>query len=201
MVLLEGKVVWENLRTAFVSIDELLLFLKRHEFNGYCQITFSDCACVLFLHEGDVINGLQDGRQERLCGQPAVRNTIDRSHVDKNGSIAVKQLPPSTAELLARVYGPKFKLMYSESDSGSGQFVGFVSQLKREAFTGYVELWFPARKTRGIIGFNEGKVKIILTKELQADLRQESEAELKFIQSFIEKAHKTGVAYTAYGQY
>ena len=200
MVLLEGNVVWENLRTAFVDVDELLLFLKRNEFNGYFHFTFSDCECVLFLHEGDVVNGLEERIEERLCGQPAVRNILERSHQDKQGTVTVKQLPSSTVELLSRVYLPSVKLMHSETGTGSEQFVGFISQLKKERFTGYLELLFTNDEKQGIISFNEGKVKAILTEDLLADLKEESEAELKFIQSFIERAQKTGVEYEAYGQ-
>ena len=200
MVLLEGNVVWENLRTSFVNVDELLLFLKRHEFNGYFYFTFADCECVLFLHEGDVVNGLEERIEERLCGQPAVRNILERSHQDKQGSITVKQLPSSTVWLLSRVYRPTVKLMHTESNSDSEQFVGFVSHLKKEGFTGYLELLFTADEKQGIISFDAGKVKVIITEELLADLKEESEEELKFIQSFIEKAQKIGVEYEAYGQ-
>jgi len=200
MVLLEGNVVWENLRTSFVNVDELLLFLKCHEFNGYFYFTFSDCECVLFLHEGDVVNGMEERIEERLCGQLAVRNILDRSRQDKQGSITVKQLPSTTVELLSRVYLPSVKLMYAESGLHSERFVGFISQLKKEGFTGYLELQFAADEKQGLISFIEGKVKAILTEDLLADLKEESEAELKFIQSFIEKAQKTGVEYEAYGQ-
>ena len=200
MVLLEGNVVWENLRTAFVDVDALLLFLKRNEFNGYFHFSFSDCECVLFLHEGDVVNGLEERIEERLCGQPAVRNILERSHQDKQGAITVKQLPSSTVGLLARVYLPSVKLMHSEMGTASEQFVGFISQLKKERFTGYLELLFTNDDKQGIISFSAGKVKAILTEDLLADLKEESEAELKFIQSFIEKAQKTGVEYEAYGQ-
>ncbi len=200
MVLLEGNVVWENLRTAFVDVDELLLFFKRNEFNGYFHFSFSDCECVLFLHEGDVVNGLEERIEERLCGQSAVRNILERSHQDKQGTITVKQLPSSTVGLLSRVYLPSVKLMHTEMGTVSEQFVGFISQLKKERFTGYLELLFTNDEKQGIISFSEGKVKAILTEDLMADLKEESEAELKFIQWFIEKAQKTGVEYEAYGQ-
>jgi hypothetical protein len=200
MVLLEGNIVWENLRTAFVDVDELLLFLKRHEFNGYFHFTFSDCECVLFLHEGDVVNGLEERIEERLCGQVAVHNILERSHQDKQGAITVKQLPSSTVGLLSRVYLPTVKLMHTDIRAASEPFVGFVSRLKKERFTGYLELLFTAENKQGIVSFNDGKIKAILTEDLLADLKEESEAELKFIQSFIERAQKTGVEYEAYGQ-
>ena len=200
MVLLEGKIVWNNLKTSFINFDALLLFLNRHEFNGYFHFTFSDCQCVLFLHEGDVVNGLEEREAERRCGQLAVRNILQRSHQDKEGTITVTQLPPSTVGLLAHVYGPSVKLLHTDSNPPRSRFVGFISQLKKEGFTGYLELQFTVDENQGIICFKDGKVKAILTEELLADLKEESEAELKFIQSFIEKAEKTGVRFTAYVQ-
>ena len=58
MLLLEGNDLWVNLKTSFVDIDELLLFLKNQKFSGYLQIEFSGSQCALFLQEGDVVNGL-----------------------------------------------------------------------------------------------------------------------------------------------
>jgi hypothetical protein len=149
MVLLEGNIVWNNLRTSFINIDALLLFLKRHEFNGYFHFTFSDCHCVLFLHEGDVVNGLEEREAERRSGQLAVRNILQRSHQDKEGTITVTQLPSSTVGLLAHVYGPSVKLLHTDSNPERARFVGFISQLKKEGFTGYLELQFIVDEKQG----------------------------------------------------
>lgn len=200
MVLLEGNSIWNNLKTAFINLDELLLFLKKHEFNGYFHFEFSDCECVLFLHEGDVVNGMEERQEERRCGQLAVKNILQRSQQDKDGTIAITQLPSSTVGLLANVYGPSVKLLPSDSRPESSRFVGYISQLKKEGFSGYLELKFPADETDGIICFKNGKVKAILTEELLADLKEESEAELKFIQSFIEGAQHKGVQFNTYAQ-
>jgi hypothetical protein len=200
MVLLEGNRVWQNLKTAFINLDELLLFLKRHEFNGYFHFEFSDCECVLFLHEGDVVNGIEERLEERRCGQHAVKNILQRSQQDKHGTISVTQLPSSTVGLLANVYSTSIKLQHSESRPEPSRFVGYISQLKKEGFSGYLELQFPIDETEGIICFKNGKVKAILTEELLADLKEESEAELKFIQSFIESAQHKGVQFSTYVQ-
>ncbi len=200
MLLLEGNSVWENLKTAFIYLDELLLFLKRHQFNGYFHFEFSDCDCVLFLHEGDIVNGIEERLEERRCGQHAVKNILQRSQQEKHGTISVTQLPSATVGLLANVYGPSVKLVDSESGPEPSRFVGYISHLKKQGFTGYLELQFPADETEGIICFNNGKVKAILTEELLADLKEESEAELKFIQSFIENAQHKGVQFRTYIQ-
>ena len=80
----------------------------------------------LFRNAGDVVNGLEERTDERLCGQFAVRNVLERSHQDKQGSITVKQLPSPTVGLLARVYLPPVTLMVTEPNSGNAQFVGFA---------------------------------------------------------------------------
>ena len=200
MVLLEGNSVWENLKTAFINLGELLLFLKRHQFNGYFHFEFSDCDSVLFLHEGDVVNGVEDRLEERRCGQRAVKNILQRSQQDKHGTISVTQLPSATVGLLADVYGPSVKLADGEFRPEPVRLVGYISQLKKEGFSGYLELQFPVDETEGIICFKNGKVKAILTGDLLADLKEESEAELKFIQSFIENAQHKGVQFSTYAQ-
>ena len=65
MLLLEGNDMWVNLKTSFVDIDELLLFLKVQKFSGYLQFEFSDSQCALFLQLGDVVNGLVALAEER----------------------------------------------------------------------------------------------------------------------------------------
>ncbi|UCG08361.1 MAG: hypothetical protein JSV83_06855 [Desulfobacterales bacterium] len=198
MILLEGNNVWENLRTSFINIDELLLFLKRHEFNGYFYFVFSDCECVLFLHEGDVVNGLEELKEKRRCGQQAVKNILQRSYQNKNGMFSVIQLPAATIDLLSQVYGSSVRALSSDRDSDKTQLISLISRLKKKGFSGYLELQFQSDDKQGIIWFENGKVRAILTEELLADLKEESEAELKFIRSFIEKAQHMGVQFRAY---
>ena len=198
MILLEGNNVWENLRTSFINIDELLLFLKKHGFNGYFRFLFSDAECVLFLHEGDVVNGLEELEEKRRCGQQAVKNILQRSYQDKHGTLDVIQLPAATMELLSQVYGSSVRLLNSEITPNKSQLVGLISKLKKDGFSGYLELQFLAEDKQGIICFENGKVKAILTEELLADLKEESAAELKFIQFFIEKAQHTGAQFKAF---
>ncbi len=198
MILLEGNNVWENLRTSFINIDELLLFLKRHEFNGYFYFVFSDCECVLFLHEGDVVNGLEELKEKRRCGQQAVKNILQRSYQNKNGMFSVIQLPAATIDLLSQVYGSSVRVLSSDRDSDKTQLISLISRLKKKGFSGYLELQFQSDDKQGIIWFENGKVRAILTEELLADLKEESEAELKFIRSFIEKAQQMGVQFKAY---
>ena len=132
MILLEGNILWENLRTSFINIDELLLFLKRHEFNGYFYFVFSDCECVLFLHEGDVVNGLEELEEKRRCGQQAVKNILQRSYQNKNGIFSVIQLPAATIDLLSQVYGSSVQVLSNDLDSDRTQLISLISKLKKK---------------------------------------------------------------------
>jgi hypothetical protein len=110
-------------------------------------------------------------------------------------------LSPSTIGLLSELYGFSVRLLSQNFSSKMSHFIGFISKLKKEGFSGYIELRFPADEKQAIIFFKEGKIKAILREELLADLKEESEAELKFIRFFIEKAQKTGVQYQAFATY
>ncbi|MGD8761924.1 MAG: hypothetical protein PVG87_06420 [Desulfobacteraceae bacterium] len=141
---------------------------------------------------------MEEFEEKRHCGQKAVKNILQRSHEDKNGTLDVIQLPATTMMLISQVYGSSVRLLSSEINPNKSQLVGLISKLKKEGFSGYLELKFLAEDKQGIICFENGKVKAILTEELLADLKEESEAELKFIQFFIEKAQHTGVQFEAY---
>jgi hypothetical protein len=127
-----------------------------------------------------------------------VKNILQRSYQDKHGTLDVIQLPAATMGLLSQVYGSSVRLLSSEINPNKSQLVGLISKLKKDGFSGYLELQFLAEDKQGIICFENGKVTAILTEELLADLKEESEAELKFIQFFIEKAQHTGVQFEAY---
>ena len=105
MLLLEGNDLWVNLKTSFVDIDELLLFLKKQEFSGYLHFEFSDSRCTVFVQAGDVVNGLVAVKEERNIGTKAVKSILIRSRQDKNGTIKVTQLPMQNSKLLAEAYG------------------------------------------------------------------------------------------------
>ena len=101
MLLLEGNDMWVNLKTSFVDIDELLLFLKGQKFSGYLHLEFSDSRCALFLQLGDVVNGLVALEEERNVGGRAVKRILVRSRQDKGGTIKVTQLPLQNMQFLS----------------------------------------------------------------------------------------------------
>jgi len=198
MLLLEGNDLWVNLKSSFVDIDELLLFLKYQHFCGYLQLEFSDIQCAVFIVQGDVVNGLVALEEERNAGSKAVKNILARSRQDKNGTIRVTQLPQQNINFLSEAYGLSVRVLHKNLSSKYTPLADFVIRLQHEGFSGCLEIWFPVDDRRGIIFLENGKTKAIMTEELLVDLKEETPAQVKFADSFINRAQRSGVQYNAF---
>ena len=198
MLLLEGNDLWVNLKTSFVDIDELLLFLKGQKFSGYLQFEFSDSQCALFLQLGDVVNGLVALDEERNVGSRAVKRILVRSRQDKGGTIKVTQLPMQNIQFLSEAYGLSVRLLHKNLSSKYSNLPEFLDKLQYEGFSGCIEVWFPIDDKRGIIFLEDGLTKAIMTEELLVDLKEGTASQLKFAESFINRAQRSGVQYNAF---
>jgi len=198
MLLLDGHDLWINLKTSFVDIDRLLLFLKNQRFCGYLLIDFSDSQCALFILGGDVVNGIVVLEEERNIGSRAVQSILTRSRQDKNGTIKVTQLAPQNIEFLSEAYALSVRLLHKNLSSKFTPLGDFIAKLQDESFSGCIEIWFPVDDKRGIIFLENGRANAILTAELLVDVKEETQAQLKFKDSFIHQAQHAGVRYNAY---
>ena len=198
MLLLDGNDMWVNLKTSFVDLDELLLFLKGQKFSGYLQLEFSDSQCALFLQLGDVVNGLVALEEERNVGSRAVKRILIRSRQDKGGTIKVTQLPLQNMQFLSEAYGLSVRLLHKNLSSKYSNLSEFLEKLQYESFSGCIEVWFPVDDKRGIIFFEDGRTKAIMTEELLVDLKEGTDSQVKFTKSFINRAQRSGVHYNAF---
>ena len=198
MLLLEGNDLWVNLKTSFADIDELLLFLKKQKFSGYLHFEFSDSQCAVFIQTGDVVNGIVAIEEERNIGTKAVKSILIRSRQDKNGTIKVTQLPLQNIKSMSEAYGLSVRLLHKNLSSKYSPLGDFITNLEYEGFSGCIEVSFPLDDKRGIIFFENGKTKAIMTEELLVDLKEETQAQLKFTDSFINRAQRSGVQYNAF---
>jgi len=198
MLLLEGNDLWVNLKTSFVDIDALLLFLKKQKFSGYCHFEFSDSQGTVFIQAGDVVNGMVVLEAERHIGIKAVNRILIRSRQDKNGTIKVIQLPLQNSKFLSEAYRFSVRLLHKRLSSKYSPLDEFIARLQSEGFSGWVEVWFPVDDKRGIIFFESGRTKAIMTEELLANLKEETPAQRKFTDSFINRAQRAGVQYNAF---
>lgn len=198
MLLLEGNDMWVNLKTSFVDIDELLLFLKNQKFSGYLQFEFFDSQCALFLQEGDVVNGLVALEKERNVGSKAVRRILVRSRQDQGGTIKVTQLPLANMQFLSAAYSLSVRLLHKNLSSKYSHLGEFLEKLGDEYFSGCIEVWFPVDDNHGTIFIEDGRVKAIMTEELLVDLKEGTDSQLKFTESFVNRAQRAGVQYNAF---
>jgi len=200
MLLLEGNDLWINLQTAFIDIDELLLFLKHQHFSGYLKLAFCDSQCAVFIQQGDVVNGVVAIAEERTAGPKAVKSILVRSRQDKNGTLNVTQLPLQNIKLLSEAYSLSVRLRYKNLSSKYSPIGDFIIKLQADGFSGCLELWFPVDDKRGIIFLENGRPKAIMTEELLVDLKEETAAQLKFSDSFINRAQRAGVRFNAFAE-
>jgi len=198
MLLLGGNDLWINLKTSFVDIDALLLFLKHQHFSGYLNLAFSDSQCAVFIQQGDVVNGVVALEDERNTGSKAVKSILVRSRQDKNGTINVTQLPLQNIKFLSEAYGLSVRLLYKNLSSKYSPIDDFITKLQTEGFSGCLEIWFPVDDKRGIIFLENGRNRAIMTEELLVDLKEETAAQLKFSDSFINRAQRAGVRFNAF---
>ncbi len=198
MLLLEGNDMWVNLKTSFVDINELLLFLKNQKFSGYLYFEFSDSQCALFLQAGDVVNGLVALEEERNVGSRAVKRILVRSRQDQDGTIKVTQLPLANMQFLSAAYGLSVRLLHKNLSSKYSHLGEFLEKLRYENFSGCIEVWFPVDDCHGIIFIEDGRIKAIMTEELLVDLKEGTESQLKFTASFVNRAQRAGVQYNAF---
>lgn len=198
MLLLEGNDLWVNLKTSFVDIDELLLYLKKQKFCGYLHFEFSDSQCAVFIQAGDVVNGIVAIEEERNTGSKAVKSILIRSRQDKNGTIKVTQLPLPNIKFMSEAYGLSVRLLHKNLSSKYSPLGDFISRLNDEGFSGCIEVWFPVDDRRGIIFLENGKTNAIMTEELLVDLKGETQAQIKFTDSFLNRAQRSGVQYNAF---
>ena len=198
MLLLDGNDMWVNLKTSFVDIDELLLFLKNQRFSGYLHFEFSDSQCALFLQTGDVVNGIVALEEERNVGGRAVKRILLRSRQDKNGTIKVTQLPLPNMQFLSEAYGLSVRLLHKNLSSKYSHLGEFLEKLQYESFSGCIEVWFPVDDRRGVIFIEDGMTKAIMTEELLVDVKEGTDSQLKFAESFVNRAQRLGVHYNAF---
>jgi len=198
MLLLDGNDLWVNLKTSFVDIDELLIFLKFQQFSGYLQFEFTDSQCAVFIEQGDVVNGVVALEDERNTGSKAVRSILVRSRQDKNGTLKVTQLPLQNIKFLSEAYGLSVRLLHKNLSSKYSPLDDFIVKLQSESFSGCLEVWFPVDDKRGIIFLEYGRTKAIMTEELLVDLKEATQAQVKFADSFINRAQRAGVQYNTF---
>ena len=199
MFLPKGTDVWRNLKTFFVDVDKLLLFLKKNEFTGCVHFVFPDQEGVILLQEGDAVGGMQARNDARKSGPNAAKEILEIARNETKANITISKLPSETVDIVSEAFRLPAKAIYKNLSSEFSNLAGFVAKAEKEGFTGYIEIHFPKENNEGIILIEKGKIKATITDKMQIGLKNEIEADWKAVNlKIVEEAQKAGVYFDVY---
>jgi len=155
MILPKGEVVHENLRTAFVDLNNFLQTVKEDNFTGYIQVSFWDYEGILFLEAGEIVNAFEETQGKRKGGEEAVENIIRQSK-QKDGRINVYRLVPEMVTIFAST--SMKEATYKDLSTEFTSLDKLMDKLSKENHSGYIDIMLNDKKGGGIIFFQEGEV-------------------------------------------
>jgi hypothetical protein len=191
MILPKGAVVHENLRTAFVDLNNFLQTLKEDNFTGYLQVSFWDYDGILFLEAGEIVNAFEQAQGGRKGGEEAVDNII-RMSKQKDGRINVYRLPPEMVTILAgtSMKEPTYKDLSTEFTS----LDKLIEKLNKENHSGYIDIALNDNKGGGIIVFQEGEI----VDAVMSDEKSEGVYGKEMLSKIIDDVQKKGGTFNVY---
>lgn len=155
MILPKGEVIYENLRSSFIDLNNFLQSLKEDNFTGYIQISFWDYEGILFLEAGEIVNAVEEARGSKRGGEEAVENIILMSK-QKDGRINVYRLIPEMVTILAST--SMKEATYKDLSTEFTSLDKLIEKLGKEKHSGYIDIMLNDNKGRGIIFFQEGDI-------------------------------------------
>lgn len=191
MILPRTSIVHENLRTAFVDLNNFLQSLKEDNFTGYVQLSFWDYEGILFLEAGEIVNAFEESQGKKRGGEDAVES-IMRMSKQRDGRINVYRLSPEMVTILAStsMNEPAYKDLSTEFTS----LDKLIDKLNKENHTGYIDIALNEGKGGGIIVFQDGKV-------VEAILFDERSSEIigrEMLDKIIQDVQKRGATFNVY---
>jgi len=200
MILPRGNSLWSNLSLSFVIIDEFMLFLKKNEFTGCVHFIFKESQGVVLFQEGDVVNGTEENNGIKKRGQTAVDGIISKAREHKNGVINVSEFSVETISILSEVFSMPVMLLHEKLSAEFSNILKFVDKLKKDNFSGYIELSFPKDRRNGveIIVFKKGKISALFTRNYQFRVNEKKQNDLKHIENYMKLAQDADVKYNVF---
>jgi hypothetical protein len=200
MLLPRGKDIWIKLRTSFVYIDELFIYLKENEFTGYIQFLFSDEEAVIFMEEGDVISGIISDKFETKNSTQSINQILEKARKSRDGRINVSQFPTETISILSEVFEKPMRRIHQDLYSEFSDLERFIKKLQHETFSGYIEIHFPKDQRTGmeLIVFSRGEMTAIFAQGLQFRVNKENKQDIKKITNYIKVVQNRGARYSVY---
>lgn len=202
MILPRGNSLWANLSLSFVILDELMLFLKKNDFTGCVHFIFKNSQGVVLFQEGDIVNGAKEKNGIKESGQSAVDSVIKNARENSNGAVNVSEFSVETISILSEVFSLQVILLHEKLSAEFSNILKFVDKLKKDNFTGYIELTFPKDRRAGveIIVFTKGQISALFTRNHQFRVNEKNQNDLKHIENYLKLAQDADVKYNVFGQ-
>ncbi|MBN2419280.1 MAG: hypothetical protein JXL81_07835 [Deltaproteobacteria bacterium] len=201
MFLPKGRSIWKNLKSFFVDVDRLLLFLKREEFIGYINFTLAGGQSAIFLQEGDAVAGIKELNQERKTGPDALKEILAQARREDNESINVVELPYKKVAMMEEAFGFGCHSIYKDLSSEFSSLKRVITKLENDKFTGFIEIRFQKENKEAILLLEQGKVKGIFADEIQVGLDKESDIALRLITSkTVEEVENSGASFDIFAR-
>lgn len=195
MIFPRGEVVHKNLSTVYTDLSALLGTLRLEGFYGAIEIDFPKGRGILFIDNGEVINGeVRSGiDSDRIIGPEAIEALLNFSK-QKDGVISIYRLPPEQVALVS-------KSLTEEAlfQNLSTQFIHldqFLLKLKEEKHTGYIEVMSKEHQPMGVLFLDDGELVEMFTLPKTGP----SVFGRMSIPIFIENAAKQGAYFNVYGR-
>jgi len=202
MILPRGNSIWANLSLSFIVIDELMRFLKRNEFTGCMHFIFNNSQGLILVQEGDIVNAIEENNSAKTTGQDVVEHIITKAAENTNGVVNVSEFSVETISILSDVFSLPVNLLHEKLSAEFSNIIKFIDMLKKENFTGYIELTFPKDRRTGmeIIVFEKGQISALFTRNYQFRVNEKNENDLKHIENYLKLAQDAGVIYNVFAK-
>ncbi len=155
MILPKSDPVYENLRTFFVEINNLLQALREDNFTGYVQITFWDYEGIIFIESGEIVNAFEESQGTKRGGEEAIEGILNQAK-QKDGRINVYRLPPEMVAIFAST--SMKEAAYKDLSTEFTSLDKLIDKLSKEELSGYIDITMNDKRGGGIIFFQDGVV-------------------------------------------
>ena len=162
MLIPKGRIVHENLSTAFTHIDQFVEKLQSKQFSGYCHVSFWEYDGILFFDAGRIVHGIEERNMRDIqtqSGPAAVKSILAKGH-EKDGEISIHELPAAKVEALLAAMNASPR--YEELSTDLTSLDKVIKLLKKENLSGFIEILLEEDAGTANLFFTQGDLTDIL---------------------------------------
>ncbi|NNF99102.1 MAG: hypothetical protein HKM93_06965 [Desulfobacteraceae bacterium] len=200
MLFARGKNRWTNLRSFFININKLFLFLKQEDFTGYVHILLPNRQGLVLFQEGDVVNGLIEEGENRTSGQSTVRQILGYAEKYNDCRIFVAEFPPETVSVLSEIFSMRVRMVHERLSNEFTNLGKYVGRLNAARFTGYLDVRFPNDRRKGVevILFRNGRITAIVAAHLQIRMDNPDKEKMERIREYLTDVQHKSLRYSVF---